>query len=256
MYMYKQARPKLRPELNVVLKETRGVQNSGVTRANVGREVRTDDDGWLWYAVDRSVSDSCILTNQFTHRIDPSPQVEMLKAARGCAFVSQFYAAFIEGDSHYMVMEFVPGGDLLKTVQQCMAAKVGSRYLIFYPALFRTLPLIYHHTRPSTRAQTPPDEPTLWRYLYELGQGVAFLHRRGIVHRDIKCQNIMLSSQGHIKLIDLVRCCCVGWVSINNRVGGGVTLAPPSPPSQPSLTNPDRNHDNRASPRPSPRGSA
>lgn len=30
-------------------------------------------------------------------------QVEMLKAARGCAFVSQFYAAFIEGDSHYMV---------------------------------------------------------------------------------------------------------------------------------------------------------
>lgn len=48
----------------------------------------------------------------------------MLKAARGCAYVSQFYAAFIEGDSHYMVMEFVPGGDLLKTVQQCMAAKV------------------------------------------------------------------------------------------------------------------------------------
>jgi serine/threonine protein kinase len=51
----------------------------------------------------------------------------MLKLARGCAYVSQFYAAFIEGDSHYMVMEYVPGGDLLKTVQQCMAAKVCVR---------------------------------------------------------------------------------------------------------------------------------
>lgn len=34
---------------------------------------------------------------------------------------------------------------------------------------------------------------------------MAFLHEKGIVHRDIKCQNIMLSAQGHIKLIDLVR---------------------------------------------------
>jgi hypothetical protein len=34
-----QARPKLRPELQVVLKETRGVSQSAVTRANVGREV-------------------------------------------------------------------------------------------------------------------------------------------------------------------------------------------------------------------------
>lgn len=53
-------------------------------------------------------------------------QVEMLKAARGCAYVSQFYAAFIEQDIHYMVMEYVPGGDLLKTVQACMAAKVSA----------------------------------------------------------------------------------------------------------------------------------
>lgn len=47
-----QARPKLRPELSVVLKETRGVSGSAVTRANVGREVRWMDGcvgEWMWW---------------------------------------------------------------------------------------------------------------------------------------------------------------------------------------------------------------
>lgn len=74
----------------------------------------------------------------------------------------------------WQVMEYVGGGDLYKLVERCIGAKA---YL---------------------------DEPTIWRYLYELSHAVAFLHNNGIIHRDIKCQNIMLTDTGHIKLIDLV----------------------------------------------------
>lgn len=113
--MIRQARPKLRPELSVVLKETRGVSSSGVTRASVAREVRE-----IWITTHLRAGSSFVLICCAYIRI----QVEMLKAARGCAFISQFYAAFIAGDKHYMVMEYVTGGDLLKTVQQCIAVKV------------------------------------------------------------------------------------------------------------------------------------
>ena len=71
-------------------------------------------------------------------------------------------------------MEFVAGGDLLQLVQRSITAKLHI------------------------------EEVTLWRYLYELAQAVEYLHSRGVIHRDVKCQNVMLTADGHIKLIDLV----------------------------------------------------
>jgi len=72
------------------------------------------------------------------------------------------------------MMEYVAGGDLLQLVQRSITAKLHI------------------------------EEVTLWRYLYELAQAVEYLHSRGVIHRDVKCQNVMLTSDGHIKLIDLV----------------------------------------------------
>jgi len=39
-------------------------------------------------------------------------------------------------------------------------------------------------------------------HLYELLEALEFLHARGIVHRDLKAENMLLSSTGHIVLID------------------------------------------------------
>lgn len=46
-------------------------------------------------------------------------------------------------------------------------------------------------------------ENEVWQILKQMVQGLHELHRRKIVHRDIKCANIFVNKDGTIKLGDL-----------------------------------------------------
>lgn len=46
------------------------------------------------------------------------------------------------------------------------------------------------------------DERTISHYTRQIVQGVDYLHNNGIIHRDIKGANIMVTQKGVIKLID------------------------------------------------------
>ncbi|XP_068649386.1 mitogen-activated protein kinase kinase kinase 17-like [Aristolochia californica] len=46
------------------------------------------------------------------------------------------------------------------------------------------------------------DESVIRLYTREILQGVAYLHRSGIVHSDLKCKNVLLGSSGNVKLAD------------------------------------------------------
>ncbi|XP_043719876.1 mitogen-activated protein kinase kinase kinase 2-like [Telopea speciosissima] len=46
------------------------------------------------------------------------------------------------------------------------------------------------------------DETVIRSYTKEILQGLAYLHKCGIVHGDIKCKNVLLGSSGNIKLAD------------------------------------------------------
>lgn len=74
-----------------------------------------------------------------------------------------------DGDTYFLVTEFVPGVDLRRLVR-------------------RTGPL-------------PPDAAA-WVVL-QAAQGLEFAHRRGIVHRDVKPGNLLVTPDGDVKLADL-----------------------------------------------------
>jgi serine/threonine protein kinase len=46
-------------------------------------------------------------------------------------------------------------------------------------------------------------------WMAELGCALRYIHQQGIIHRDVKPDNILLDSQGHLHLADFVRIGCV-----------------------------------------------
>jgi serine/threonine protein kinase len=68
----------------------------------------------------------------------------------------------------YFVMPFVRGGELYKVFQSMKRFKESS--VIFYAA--------------------------------QMAIAIGYLHQKGIVHRDLKLENILLDQDGYIKIID------------------------------------------------------
>lgn len=50
------------------------------------------------------------------------------------------------------------------------------------------------------------EEGMVRRYTEQLLRGLAYLHRRGIIHRDIKCSNILVDASGTVKIADFSSC--------------------------------------------------
>ncbi|KAA6364949.1 MAG: putative Serine/threonine-protein kinase Nek3 [Streblomastix strix] len=83
-----------------------------------------------------------------------------------------FVDAFKHENSFYIVMELAEGGDLLS---------------------------LYKNKKKKGEFVT---EEEAWRFLKGITSGVAYLHSNRILHRDIKPGNILLTSDGTVKITD------------------------------------------------------
>ena len=73
-------------------------------------------------------------------------------------------------------------------------------FIVFEYAEHDLLQIIHHHTQ-SNRFAIPAQ--SIKSILYQLLQGLLYLHRNWVMHRDLKPANIMVTSAGEVKIGDL-----------------------------------------------------
>ncbi|KAM3570547.1 hypothetical protein VYU27_007382, partial [Nannochloropsis oceanica] len=88
-------------------------------------------------------------------------------------FVVRLFFSFHTMHHLFLVMEYVPGSD-------CAA---------------------------MLRTYGPLPEAVARHYLAETVLAIEFLHQHGIIHRDVKPQNVLVTTEGHVKLIDFGLSC-------------------------------------------------
>jgi len=100
-----------------------------------------------------------------------SQEIQFMMECRADPHIPRFFESFVQGGKLFIVTEFVGGGSVKDILRYRSSNSLDSEV---YIAII----------------------------LREVLLGVRFLHSLGKIHRDIKCANIHLTTNGEVKLAD------------------------------------------------------
>ncbi|CAO1618301.1 unnamed protein product [Jaminaea pallidilutea] len=118
-----------------------------------------------YYAIKVLKKSDMIAKNQITN---VKAERMILMTQTQSPFVVKLYFTFQSKDYLYLVMEYLPGGDCAS-----LCKMLGGL-----------------------------EEPWARQYIAEVVNGLESLHARGVVHRDLKPDNLLIDQKGHLKLTD------------------------------------------------------
>lgn len=102
--------------------------------------------------------------NQRIHTITERKVLEQLK----CPFIVKLFYAFQTHSKLYLILEYLNGGELFfHLAQQVVFSELRARF-----------------------------------YIAEILLGLEYLHSHGVIYRDLKPENVLLDSEGHVRLTD------------------------------------------------------
>ncbi|MBE0606127.1 MAG: protein kinase [Deltaproteobacteria bacterium] len=137
------------------------------------------------------------------HAADPRFRELFSREARIAASLShpnlvQVFDFGREGDAHFLAMEYVEGWNLAQAAEQARQLRL-------------------------------PIPPGIWRHWVDgIGSGLAYLHEKGVVHRDVSPGNILVARNGAVKITDfgISRVVGDGRENGSKRAGKSGYLAP------------------------------
>lgn len=147
-------------------------------RFDIGDQLGKGSFGVVYKVQHRATKQTYVLK---TVRIDNLAEAEVaasLNEAQALSmfdndFVVKYYSSFVEDGALHIVMEYCPGGTL------------------------------FDKLRERKKAGTALSEHTIWSYFLQLCMGLHHIHSKGVLHRDMKSENVFFSGDARVRIGDL-----------------------------------------------------
>ena len=159
---------------NVYIKDFKIIKRIGFGSSGLVYKVTKKDDPKNQIYILKQIPYSEPNLEETTKKVQSAQNEAIILSKLSCKYIVKYYGSFIDEDYNLnIIMEYCDSGDLNSFI--CNLKK-ENKYLT---------------------------EKEIWFYFIQISLGLAYIHSKNILHRDLKPMNIFLTNKNQIKIGDL-----------------------------------------------------